>query len=450
LLLGVVRLSRTKLLFCTLLAAALLTSCGSSSSNNGPHTTGLKLRALVSQDVSATLVGAGLIIIDAQKDVRALVNPLSTSGIFLPEKMYLADNRSITVAVSNFNAVLGVFNNKTESSVGTISLPGPSDSVLLSPDASTGYAAVPTAPIPGGSPGGIIVASLVSTPNPSITATVPVPAVRYMARSGDGSRILAFSDNSDTVTIVPPQSIVPGQGQNTPLTLVPGFDRPIAGFFSTDGSQAWILNCGPECGGVEASVQVLDLIHNVASARVPVPGGVTAGLISNQTLYVAGNPQPPNNTCTGPGALTTAATTCGRLSIIDLPTLTVTSPASGFVIQDGYHTLFSLGSNGQLFIGSRTCTNITPPAPPATGEQRGCLFIADTNTLTTGSPRLVAPPDNGDVTGLQPITNRTIEYVVEGGELRFYDTTTDKITNGASNNAIDIFGHAVDVKLIDF
>jgi hypothetical protein len=447
-LLGVPRLRRIKLVFCVLMTAAILTSCGSSSSNNSTHTTGLKLRALVSQDVSSNITSAGLIIIDALRDIRANAAPISASGNFLPGIMYLSDNRATTVAVSNFNSTLGVFNNKTEASVGTVSLPGPTDSVVLSPDGSTGYAAVSDAPVPGFPPGGIVVVAVIGTPG--VTATVPVPSVRYMARSGDGSRILAFSDNSDSVTIVPPQSIIAGQGRDTPLIVVPGFDRPIFGFFSSDNSQAWVLNCGPECGGAEASVQVLDLIHNVAGAKVAIPGGATVGLISNQTLYVAGNPQPPNNTCAGPGALTTAATTCGRLTVVDLPSLTVTSPASGFVIQDGYHTLLSLASNGQLFIGSRTCTNLVPPAPPATGEQRGCLFIADTASLTTASPRLVAPPDNGDVTGIQPITNRTIVYLIEGGQLRFYDTTTDKITLGVQDIAIDILGQGVDVKLIDF
>ncbi len=54
------------------------------------------------------------------------------------------------------------------------------------------------------------------------------------------------------------------------------------------------------------------------------------------------------------------------------------------------------------------------------------------------------------MTGLQPITNRTIMYVVEGGELRIYDTTTDKISVQNNNASVDIFGNAVDVKLIDF
>ena len=255
--------------------------------------------------------------------------------------------------------------------------------------------------------------------------------------------IFAGGAGSETV-------IIAGQGQNTPLTVVNGFDRPISGFVSPDGSQAWILNCGPECGGTEASVEVLDLVNNVTGAKVAVPGGVTAGLMVNQTLYVTGNPMPPNNTCAGAGALTTAATTCGRLSVIDLPSMTVTSPPGGYVIQDGFHTLLAMGANDQMFLGSKNCTNIVPPPPPATGEQRGCLYIADVNSLSTGTPRLVAPPDNGDVTGIQPVTNRSIVYVVEGGGLRFYDTTTDAITSGASNNSIDVIGQAIDVKLIDF
>jgi len=81
------------------------------------------------------------------------------------------------------------------------------------------------------------------------------------------------------------------------------------------------------------------------------------------------------------------------------------------------------------------------PANPGQ-EQRGCLAILNTN-----NGNLVIPPDNGDVTGLQPITNRTIFYVCEGGNLRIYDTTTDKIYTVIE---IIIFGNAVDVKLIDF
>jgi len=59
----------------------------------------------------------------------------------------------------------------------------------------------------------------------------------------------------------------------------------------------------------------------------------------------------------------------------------------------------------------------------------------------------VLPPDNGDVTGIEPIPNRNIVYVCEGGQLRLYDTTTDQLqTNPVQPNVI---GQAVDVKVVD-
>ena len=103
-LLGVLRLRRAVLLWCVLLvSAAALISCGgysSSSSAAGGGTSGLKFRAVVSQDVSTTLVGAGLIIINATDDVRAPVAPMSLSApTFNPGMMVVSDNRQITLAV---------------------------------------------------------------------------------------------------------------------------------------------------------------------------------------------------------------------------------------------------------------------------------------------------------------------------------------------------------------
>ena len=98
-------------------------------------------------------------------------------------------------------------------------------------------------------------------------------------------------------------------------------------------------------------------------------------------------------------------------------------------------------SNGQIFIGARTCTNINTPASGSNpGEVRGCLSI-----FNTSSSNVVFPADNGDVTGLQPITNRNVVYAVQQGELRIYDTTTDKL----QAQQVDILGQAIDVKLVD-
>jgi hypothetical protein len=445
-LLGVLRLRRAVLLCCVLpVSAAVLISCGgysSPSSSGGTGGSGLKFRAVVSQDVSTTLVGAGLIIINATDDVRAPVAPMSLASLstFNPGMMVLSDNRQITLAVSNPTTTIGIFSNSQEKNIGGVILPGQTYSVVMSADSTTAYAAVPTAPITGGSPGGIVVFNI----SGAVTATVPIPSVHYISRSGDTSRLLAFSDNSNSVTIVPTASILAGQGQNTPLITVSGFDRPIAGFFSPDGTMAWIINCGPECGGSQASIEELNLSTSPPTVGRIVPvAAATVGYVNGQTMYVAGTPGPGNNACTG---VTTAATTCGRLSIVDLPSMTVTGPSSPQnVIADGYHSQLSLGPNGQLFIGSTNCTNIVPPAGSTNAEQRGCLDIYDTVHNLTVNPR-----ENGDVTGMQPITNRTIMYVVEGGELNIYDTTTDKLFIEPNNVTLDIFGQAVDVKLIDF
>ena len=449
-LLGVACLKRCLLVLAVIILTSLvLISCGSSSksssssssSSSTPKPSGLKFRAVVSQDVQTANAIPGLILIDALKDLRANVSPIGIN--FQPATMFLSSDRKITVAVSIDQNRLEVLDNSTEaiSAIGIVQLPGNTESAVVSADDGTGYAAVPNAPVPGGgSVGGIAIVNLNSGGAPS---TLSVPAVHYLAESGDGSKILAFSDDSDAITIVSPFNIVAGEKNATcptnVCTSVAGFDRPIFGFFSSDNTQAWILNCGPECGGTQASVQALDLVHNTAGLPTPIPGGVTVGLMHNQTLYVAGNPPAGSNTCTG--GPPTAATTCGRLTIVNLASLPQATPIQpAAVIPDGYHTHIDISGDGQLFVGSRNCTNIVPATPGA--EQRGCLAILNTN-----NGNLTIPPDNGDVTGMQPITNRTVFYLVEGGGLRIYDTTTDKIYLLQS---INIFGNAVDVKLIDF
>ena len=465
-LLGVACLKKCLLVLAVIILTSLaLISCGgssskssSSSSSSTPKPSGLKFRAVVSQDVQSTIATPGLILIDALKDLRANVGQIG-AGSMAPAALFLSSDRKITVAVSIDQNRLVVLNNNTEaiSAIGTIQLPGNTESLVISADNGIAYAAVPNAPVPGGGSVGAI--AIVNLNTGGTPPTLPIPGVHYLTESGDGSKILAFSDNTDltqlsnvqTVTVVSPFNIVAGSknavcnpAPPNPVVCqyVTGFDHPVAGFFSSDNTQAWILNCGPECGGTQASIQLLDLhdpANPVAGPPTPVPGGATVGFMQNQTLYVAGNPPVGSNTCAG--GPTTAATTCGRLTIVNLATLPQATPIQPTaVIPDGYHTHIDISGDGQLFVGSRNCTNIVPATPGA--EQRGCLAILNTN-----NGNLVIPPDNGDVTGMTPITNRTVFYLVEGGELRIYDTTTDKIYLLQS---IDIFGNAVDVKLIDF
>ena len=67
---------------------------------------------------------------------------------------------------------------------------------LFSPDSSTVYVPVPTAPVSGsraGSGAGIDVA------NTANTATYAIPSARYIALSPSGQYLLVFANNSDSV-----------------------------------------------------------------------------------------------------------------------------------------------------------------------------------------------------------------------------------------------------------
>jgi hypothetical protein len=256
--------------------------------------------------------------------------------------------------------------------------------------------------------------------------------------SPDGTQLLVFSGDPQTtheLTVMSPLLVNTGSQTTTTVT---GFDSPVYAVFSADSSTAYILNCGAECAGTQASIQTLDMATLTVGPVVPVDGA-TIGFLNGSTLYVAGNSL-TNSACTGQ---TTAAATCGRLDSIDLGSMTVAGTA---VITDGYHDRIDLSNNAQLFIGSYGCTNVGNVGNPQ-GEVRGCLSIFNTTTGT-----VVIPPDNGDVTGLQSFTTRDVEYVAQGGNLRVYDTLIDALLENTINptGTITTIGKIIDVKAIDF
>ena len=83
--------------------------------------------------------------------------------------------------------------------------------------------------------------------------------------------------------------------------------------------------------------------------------------------------------------------------------------------------------NNKLFIGARTCTG-------------GCLTIVDSSSLSA-----VVSTAGGSVTGIQPIPERPVVYVVEGGELIIYDSATSQ----PQSTQIEITGNAQDVIFVD-
>ena len=427
-------MKRALFLLLLLLAASLmLPNCGSSSKSGTTTTSsGLTHRAFFTENVSAGTITAGVYIVNAQTDVRPSVAPISAGNT--PGMMVLTPNRTQTLVFSPEEDQFTVITNASETAANHITVPGFTESFVVSPDSTTAYAAVPTAAVVGQSPGAVEVISLSSV---TFTGEVAIPSVRYLSIDNAGNRILAFSDNSDSVAVITPLNI----GTNTgAVTYVGGFDRPVAAFFSSDDTTAYVVNCGAECGGTQASVQTVDLTTNIAGKAVPVPAA-SAAMLNGTTMYLAGTPVSASP-CTGQ---TTAATTCGLLTIFDLSSMTATK--SGIAITDGYHDHLALGANGRLFIGARTCAEITAASPGA--EVRGCLSIYNTQTGA-----VVIPLANGDVTGMQPIPNRTVVYVVQNGALAIYDTATDALEHNPNNpnnpgQIFNLIGQFVDVKMVD-
>jgi hypothetical protein len=193
--------------------------------------------------------------------------------------------------------------------------------------------------------------------------------------------------------LLPVYCVVP-VGNPTPSTqpvVTPIADRPVDAYFSLDGASAYILNCGPECGGTAAGVTVLQegalVVTNfvtpyTAGATSPlqtlptgvanpvlVPGGVTAALADGTNLYVSGQQLQPSGLF------------AGNLSTINLTSYTVTGQ---FSISDGNHSKMLFGDDYTLWVGSQQCASGTRAALAATQTAAGTATTqaANYNCLT--------------------------------------------------------------------
>jgi hypothetical protein len=413
-------------------------SCGSSGGKKTPPS-GLPNRVLASQGVSST-ASPGVVIIDGHYDVIPSIPRIGAGSS--PTLMAISPSRNIVAAFDSSSDNVFAVNTTAEADIGNVNLAGPTSSMVVPTAAAIGYAAVPAATIQGFSFTGAV--QVMNFTGNAVATSIAVSSAQTVVSNASGTQLLVFSNDSNSVTVLSPGAAVPpvdtsclSGARNAVCTIVPGFDRPVYGIIN--GNTAYILNCGPQCGGVQASVMAFDLPSLTITKTIPVDAA-TWGLLDGSTLYVAGTSR-INHACTGE---TTAATICGRLDIVDLSSGTVTGSA---VITDGYHWRMDMTTNGQIFIGSYNCTNIGNANNPS-GEVRGCLSI-----YKIAEKSVVIPPENGNVNGLQGFTTRNIEYVAQNGSLFVYDTIKDILYINADllpQGTINIVGYVGDVKAIDF
>ena len=274
-------------------------SCGgSSSAPSSRKTSGIAFRAFITNSVSSSAGAAGVYIVNAETDVRPFLSPISAGNT--PGMMLLTPNRADTLVFSGNGTASSdnqftIINNANESASSHVNLPGLTQSFVVSPDSSTAYVAVPTATVTGQSPGAIEVINLssgtvpteiscpkVNAANLACAWPAPVPQgfnapYSLLSIGNTGTRLLAFSVGSDavanTVAVVTPSN---AGTANPVITFVTGigptsFDHPIWAFFNSNDTTAYVLNCGAECGGTQASIQTLDLTTTPPTPGTPVP-----------------------------------------------------------------------------------------------------------------------------------------------------------------------------------
>lgn len=408
--------------------AALLAviGCGgsSSSSSSTPPPTGLSKRVLLSNQESSTIN-----LLDAKKNTLT-TKTFSAAG---PTKLVTSNGKTIVLSSTQNN--IAVIDNATEVVTFTVALDDQPVDVAITKDGSIAFAAESN----------LGEVRFATTADGILSPTIfHIPGARRLVMSPGGTKLLVFSDpqaQSGINSFFVIDTATKAFAQITSSNL----DQPFTAVFGTSETQAFVLNCASECGSPNTPSMVsVDFTGVLASPSSPatfagpllVPGGATAGIMSGSNLYIAGAAAPT----TGPGAACPLSR-CGALTTINTASFTVGASAP---ITDGLHEKMALTSNGRVYIGAGNCT-VDPGSVANT--VRGCLTIFNTSTLATTFPLESSFRQEFNVTGFQPISNSTVMYVIQGGELDFFDITADAVASNIT--IVDILGKAIDCIQID-
>ena len=224
------------------------------------------------------------------------------------------------------------------------------------------------------------------------------------------------------------------------------FDRPVKAVFSADGGTAYILNCGPECGGTTASISALPIAPMifllglqsgtlptqaaVNASTIAIPGGASNALVNISTLYVVGQQ---------PEQVQGQTLFAGNLTVVNLSNNTA---SNSIPISDGAPGAVSrmlMADDNTLWIGMTKCTN---GVRAATGQPYGCLTMVNTNNNTV----TLIEPYIGDATGIAAVDGLHKIYTAEGGQVYIYSTIDG---TSIDNQYVTVTGTAYDVAYMD-
>jgi len=479
-----------------LVTAVALAGCGSTTYFAGRPLppSGLSNRVLIAiQNPSALATGA-LEFVDAHYDIRCKYNAenctapaFSISGFSgnLPITIQNMPEELTGAIYSSGDGSLTQINYAGEKTVGAVGgLNGASSSIFITRNQTYIFAASQTSHA-------LTVVDKSSTNAGSYPLSLP--GIYRVSVNPGGSVALAFVQNSnyvyypvkltsaETLAYSGGPSTWPKGAQDCEPQAAPGwcllqaldpngnplsFDRPIKAVFSADGSTAYVLNCGPECGGTKASITPLPVspmiylvgqasgtlpatgspsaqcgtvnltTANLTAGCIPITGGASNALVDGSTMYVVGQAWTSTPTGNYWG---------GNLTVVNLANNTVV-PSTGAVpnpvsISDGAPGAISRmveADNDTLWIGMKQCNN---GVRANNNLPFGCLTMVN---LATNAVTLM--PYNGDATGIAAVTGLNKIYTAEGGQVYIYSTVDG---SAIDNRYVTVTGTAYDVAYMD-
>ncbi len=428
-------------------------------------------------------------IVDAYYDIRSgrtgqpTEFSVSGYGAALPISIQSMPEENVAAVYGSGDGSLTTVNYQTEKTTGTVGgLNGLSSSIFMTRNGTFVFAASQASHV----------LTIVNQGN-GASYPLSLPGVYRVSVNPGGSMALAFVENSNYAyyprQLTTAQSLAFSGGPSTwPKAAVdcepqnaPGwclfqaqspdqldatgnyygaplvFDRPRKAVFSADGSTAYVLNCGPECGGTTASISLLpvspmiDLIgqqsgllpcnaspctntHTLPITNIPIAGGASNALIDSSTMYVVGQKLMPDGYFGG------------YLTVLNLATNTLV-PSSGtspnpVSISDGMPGAVSRmieADDNTLWIAMTKCNE---------GERfynnqpYGCLTMYN----TSANKVVLLEPYIGDATGIAAVTGLHKIYTAQGGQV--YITST-KDGTAIDNQYVTVTGTAFDVAYMD-
>jgi hypothetical protein len=236
------------------------------------------------------------------------------------------------------------------------------------------------------------------------------------------------------------------------------FDRPVKAVFSADGSTAYVLNCGPECGGSKASISLVPIAPLIfllgqqsgllpcnlpangtcpngkaaTMVNIPVPGGASNALVDSSTMYVAGQQ---------PQTISGQTLYGGNLTVVNLANNTAGGPVAISDGQPGAMSRMLEGDDNTLWIAMTGCTTGVRYATNPGGGY-GCLTMYNTSTNKV----VLLEPYIGDATGIAAVTGLHKIYTAEGGQVYIYSTVDG---SSIDNEFVTVTGTAYDVAYMD-